>query len=175
MNNTRFSRFVSCTFALWLLSHCCGECFYDPGAQRWLNRDPLDEAGDLNPSRFLLNAPVDLIDPLGLKFQTAQCKVTKLGPVKRGPVQGTVAWPGVPPSQWDWGYIIQRECTVRCYCDFDDPGTEYFQRFKSPPNKPAKTCAAYAKELEGKHDCGPPDPPNCNANSPPAITIKPRS
>ena len=30
---------------------------YDAGAQRWINRDPLEEAGGINPYGFVYNAP----------------------------------------------------------------------------------------------------------------------
>lgn len=56
------------------------KAYYDPGTQRWLNRDPVYEAGfgklrgsrpllpelDLNPYRFVGNEPVLKVDPLGL-------------------------------------------------------------------------------------------------------------
>ena len=40
--------------------------YYDPGLQRWINRDPLSEAGGLNLYQFALNNPVGAFDPLGL-------------------------------------------------------------------------------------------------------------
>jgi RHS repeat-associated protein len=40
--------------------------FYDPNAQRWINRDPIGEAGGINLFRFVGNDPVSRIDPLGL-------------------------------------------------------------------------------------------------------------
>ncbi len=40
--------------------------FYDPSLQRWINRDPILEAGGINVYGFVLNTPTDLIDPLGL-------------------------------------------------------------------------------------------------------------
>ena len=40
--------------------------FYDPAHQRWLNRDPLGEAGGVNLYGFVGNAPVDELDPFGL-------------------------------------------------------------------------------------------------------------
>jgi hypothetical protein len=42
--NTSVTQCLLCAFGLWLLSQQCGQCFYDPGQQRWINRDPL--AGD---------------------------------------------------------------------------------------------------------------------------------
>ncbi|MDB6122328.1 MAG: repeat protein [Pedosphaera sp.] len=39
--------------------------FYDPNLQRWLNRDPLAEAGGVNLYSFVNNEPTILIDPDG--------------------------------------------------------------------------------------------------------------
>jgi RHS repeat-associated protein len=40
--------------------------FYDPLAQRWLNRDPLGEEYDINLYRFVYNSPLNYVDPDGL-------------------------------------------------------------------------------------------------------------
>ncbi len=40
--------------------------FYDPGTQRWLNRDPIQEPGGINLYNCVGNNPVNKIDPLGL-------------------------------------------------------------------------------------------------------------
>lgn len=40
---------------------------YDNGLGRWLNRDPIGEAGGLNLYAYVLNNPVTLRDPLGLR------------------------------------------------------------------------------------------------------------
>ena len=42
-----------------------GYRFYSPGIQRWLNRDPLGEAGGINLYRFDYNDPNSWIDPDG--------------------------------------------------------------------------------------------------------------
>jgi RHS repeat-associated protein len=42
---------------------------YDPSLQRWLNRDPLGEAGGLNLYRFNYNNPLSYIDPDGMAPQ----------------------------------------------------------------------------------------------------------
>jgi len=42
-----------------------GYRFYDPNLQRWLNRDPIMEAGGLNLYEFALNRPTFAVDPNG--------------------------------------------------------------------------------------------------------------
>src|SRR5581483_7024726 len=39
--------------------------FYDPGLQRWLNRDPIQELGSLNLFSYVSNDPLDRSDPDG--------------------------------------------------------------------------------------------------------------
>ncbi len=41
---------------------------YDPETGRWISRDPVGEDGGLNLYGFVVNAPVDLVDSLGLDF-----------------------------------------------------------------------------------------------------------
>jgi RHS repeat-associated protein len=41
--------------------------FYDPTLQRWLNRDPIFEAGGINLYGFVENNPVSSMDPFGLE------------------------------------------------------------------------------------------------------------
>lgn len=41
--------------------------YYDPGTQRWLNRDPMEELGGINLYEFTENNPVSGFDPYGLK------------------------------------------------------------------------------------------------------------
>ena len=39
--------------------------YYDPTAQRWLNRDPIDERGGINLFAYVRNEPAHTIDPFG--------------------------------------------------------------------------------------------------------------
>jgi hypothetical protein len=41
------------------------EAYYDPGIQRWINRDPVGEPGDVNLFRFVNNEPMTISDPDG--------------------------------------------------------------------------------------------------------------
>ena len=43
-----------------------GQRFYEPNLQRWVNQDPLGEAGGINLYGFVFNSPLMLIDPYGL-------------------------------------------------------------------------------------------------------------
>jgi len=40
--------------------------FYDPGAGRWLSKDPIGERGGLNLYSFIVNSAVNHVDVLGL-------------------------------------------------------------------------------------------------------------
>ncbi len=40
--------------------------FYDPSLQRWINQDPIGEAGGINLYGFVGNDPVNRVDPWGL-------------------------------------------------------------------------------------------------------------
>ena len=42
--------------------------YYDPGVQRWINRDPIGERGGLNLYKFTANSPVNDLDPQGLSL-----------------------------------------------------------------------------------------------------------
>jgi hypothetical protein len=41
--------------------------YYDPGTQRWINRDPVQENGGGNLFAVVANNPIDFVDPLGLE------------------------------------------------------------------------------------------------------------
>jgi RHS repeat-associated protein len=45
-----------------------GRRFYDPSFQRWVNLDPLNEAGGVNLYQFAGNDPLNRIDPFGLAW-----------------------------------------------------------------------------------------------------------
>jgi len=46
----------------------CGQRYYDPGAARWLTRDPIGLLGGVNPYAYCGNNPVGAADPSGLYF-----------------------------------------------------------------------------------------------------------
>ncbi len=59
-------RFSSKEFAVNAGLYYYGFRFYDPSLQRWLNRDPIGERGEINLYRFVTNDPINKLDPLGL-------------------------------------------------------------------------------------------------------------
>ena len=56
------------TLLIFILSLQAASAFYDPGLQRWLNRDPIEERGDMNSSLYtaVANSPLRFVDPYGL-------------------------------------------------------------------------------------------------------------
>lgn len=50
-----------------LIFHQTASAYYDPGVQRWINRDPIGEQGGGNLYGFVANDPASRIDPTGLK------------------------------------------------------------------------------------------------------------
>ena len=54
-------------FLAYWIGLCNASAFYDPGTQRWLNRDPIDEDGGINLYRFVNNSPLGRFDPYGLQ------------------------------------------------------------------------------------------------------------
>jgi hypothetical protein len=74
--------------------------YYDPGVQRWINRDPMEEDGGLNLYADVLNDPIDRYDVLGLE--------------------------GKPqPPKWDPGAWSGREENSCCNYAYDRPGPPY--------------------------------------------------
>lgn len=92
--------------------YCYGYRFYDPNLQRWLNRDPIQELGDMNLFRFVMNAVFFWVDPFGLQDIATIPQV--LGPhdqLPLGPVVG-----GWPTNQTNNTYFPDEPITF-----FDDP------------------------------------------------------
>jgi len=54
-----------------LICHQTASAYYDPGVQRWINRDPEGESQSLNLYEFVSDSPVSHVDALGLKKAAA--------------------------------------------------------------------------------------------------------
>jgi hypothetical protein len=63
MNFTTVCRVVPILLLLCLAQ--VASAFYDPSLGRWINRDPIEEAGGLNLYQFVENNVSDLVDPFG--------------------------------------------------------------------------------------------------------------
>jgi uncharacterized protein RhaS with RHS repeats len=50
---------------VWLFTLTNASAYYDPGAQRWINRDPIEEDGGLNLFASFANDPVNQRDAFG--------------------------------------------------------------------------------------------------------------
>lgn len=72
-----------------ILSSCAlpAFAFYHPDQGRWLSRDPIEEEGGANLNAFVLNDPINKVDPLGLDWTVnrsgstqadADCKCDKV-------------------------------------------------------------------------------------------------
>jgi hypothetical protein len=91
-----------------------GYRFYSPGMQRWINRDPIEEAGALNLYEFGSNNPLRAVDgdgrgiilipipgsPFPAPVQFPPGKPTQPPSPVPTPPPGPAKCPVKPPSQW---------------------------------------------------------------------------
>ena len=66
MNTQIFARWIVGCVALFLVEQAA-HAFYDPSLGRWINRDPMGEAGGMNLYAFVGNSPAAAVDPDGLQ------------------------------------------------------------------------------------------------------------
>ena len=59
---------------------------YDPTLQRWLNRDPLGERGDLNLYRGMFNSPLNVVDRSGRDNMYATPEQINANTINNAPV-----------------------------------------------------------------------------------------
>jgi uncharacterized protein RhaS with RHS repeats len=64
--------------------HDYGYRFYSPVLGRWLNRDPIGEADDMNLYAFVANSPTNYADTNGLARIELRWRTVTLGPVPSG-------------------------------------------------------------------------------------------
>jgi RHS repeat-associated protein len=75
-----------------------GYRFYDPNLQRWINRDPIGEAGGINLYGFVGNGPVNWWDILGLAIYPCDF----VGPLLSGDSHGPLfSNPTYRPPGWN--------------------------------------------------------------------------
>ncbi len=65
MRNKIVTQWLLCALGLWLLSQQCGQCFYDPSAQRWISRDPFAENAAIDLYSYVKNLAGNSVDPWG--------------------------------------------------------------------------------------------------------------
>ncbi len=58
--------------------------YYDPGVQRWINRDPILEAGGVNQYAYVANRPQNRMDPVGLTAIATEGSCPGTPPNKHG-------------------------------------------------------------------------------------------
>jgi RHS repeat-associated protein len=107
---------------------------YDPDIGRWINRDPMGEAGGLNLYDYVGNSPFDWRDPMGLVFRPP-----------RNP-NNSPRWPdyyqlnlGIPtgtPVTWTPSYSIDRY------------GNQYGSLLSFGAGRPAGSCSLTANWLD---------------------------
>jgi hypothetical protein len=71
---TRRLSLTPAALLLLLASSQLSSAWYDPGVQRWINRDPVGEAGGINLFGFARGNAVNWFDRDGLKAATIECR-----------------------------------------------------------------------------------------------------
>jgi hypothetical protein len=119
---------------LFLLSLQAASAFYDPGLQRWINRDPIGESGGINLYISESNDPMDRFDPFGEAD----------APKDQPPVTS-------PPG---FGEKLFKPGTDNCLCyALDRPGGE-LQPDKGFGNKNAKNCTDLLSQIKKNYQGG---------------------
>jgi len=68
----------------------CGQRYYDPGAARWLTRDPIGLLGGVNPYAYCGNNPVGAADPRGEWYISGGVGATAIVPIIP-----SLGWPSI--------------------------------------------------------------------------------
>jgi RHS repeat-associated protein len=85
--------------------------WYDPNLQRWINRDPIGEAGGINLYRFNYNSPINYVDPDGFAPQLISLTYnpgTGLGTGNYGPDFANVRPGYLLPPDFDFADLWRR-------------------------------------------------------------------
>ncbi len=79
------------------LGMCNASAFYDPGTQRWLNRDPIQEDGAINLYQYTANNPMGDFDAFGWDVAAGIQAPSKFPTGPTGVNHGTPVWNGNGP------------------------------------------------------------------------------
>ena len=125
-----------------------GYRFYDPGLQRWLNRDPLGERGGINLFEFVGNVPTHAVDRFGLQVI--------VNPPPPGPFPGANVGPVWIEDPYDLS-DINNEFN---HLDLEPPPQMWLPpgfRFRCPFGCPNDKCPKHF--VSGPLPAPPPPPP----------------
>ena len=148
--------------------------WYNPSLQRWLNQDPLGEAGGLNLYGFVLNDPINLVDDSGLQPAPVQPRSTRSripgvvpDPAINREIEREMRARGLTRSQVELEREIMETQVARNTRDRDRmflPNPPYLGNEpiirpstpRPPPQPPTKPCPEN-------------QPPNVSQNAPPVL------
>jgi RHS repeat-associated protein len=120
-----------------------GYRFYDPNLQRWINRDPIGEAGGMNLYGFVGNNGINLFDPYGLsELSEAQYRAKAAALIDSGVVDPDAIFKGLidyyfqNDKETDWFWDCQDDMEEI----FDALGDVLATNFKNQPHgSPSET------------------------------------
>jgi hypothetical protein len=90
-----------------LASSTLARAWYDPGVQRWINRDPVGTRGGINLHTYVMNMPINMFDDFGLS------------PGHGNPVSGPSGpvGPSDPYAPGGAQYCPSKPCDAHCRCE----------------------------------------------------------
>ncbi len=91
-----------------------GRRFYQPNLQRWMNVDPIGEAGGINLHEFVYNSPLNFVDPFGLDSYTAYTM-----PVRNAPYPGARGYTD-PFGNWSPTFCLS--------CHGNTPTSDFYKQ-----------------------------------------------
>jgi len=122
--------------------------YYDPGVQRWINRDPIQEYGGVDVHAFVGNQPTTGVDPEGLgkpsRKPPGNCNKTHLKTCRAICDEGgkevascNIKWEmtGFQIVEFPGGYHKEEKWTAFMICICKDPDPPFDWR-NSPPCAP---------------------------------------
>jgi hypothetical protein len=143
-----------------LICHHGASAYYDPGVQRWINRDPIALKGGRNLYRFANNSPAQRVDFFGLLTDGDVCEQARAEGLDNGDAGGLICSGGgkkIPcvwrpgqtqitnPKAQDasikciWSHENSHKSEGDCPCD----GSLSRLRLRDPKKEPESECRAY--------------------------------